>query len=842
MCEGPKWDRLLACSWMQSFEVGQVRTGRLTHPSGARAEFEFRPTRHGRTNVPFDCIDVSGGGGANNSGAFNWHPVFSDVWALVRKTVRGPGLVDSTWAYGYPSPKGSYAPDRGSQTRIVTLTHPDGSLTQSAFGTAFEVTEGQLLWTRELTSIGSELSRTDITYVSNAEAAVAPFPSQVGSSPRWRGEFFSATTQRPEKQRIVRRQGATFTWKVVASPTDFDLHANPSRMQRTSSLGYSKTEQIVYSHNTSRWVLSQVASVRDVETGLYPEQTSYSSTTALPSSRRSFGQLVESLTWNTDGSLASVTDGNGRSIAFSLWYRGVPRRISFADGSIRQAVVNNLGQITSTTDELGFTHSYGYDAMGRLNQVTYPTGDSTAWAQSQFSFVPVATTEHGLGPGHWRRTETTGNYRKQTWFDARWRPVLELEEDTANSATRRYTARCYNHEGRETFTGYATTSFGTFSPTSTCNGAGIRTDYDALGRTTRTQQSSELGTLTTTIAYESGFRTRTTSPRAQVSITQYQAFDQPDTSAPVQIDEPEGVRTVIVRDDFGKPLRITRSGSWGGAPIAATRDYVYDSAQRLCKRIEPERGATVYDYDAAGNLRWRAEGSSLSSLFCDRSSVPVAQRIQHSYDARNRLTRIDYPGTTTPAEIRTYYSDGALKTLTHGASEWRYFYNKRRLMTEETLYYNSAPYRHSYAYNALGHRASLTTPNNLNISFAPNALGQPTRAGSFASNASYFPDGTLKQFSYGNGLVRTVTQNARKLPSRVRDALGSQVAHDFGYSYDAHANVMAITDFEPGGLQSRSLGYDGRDRLISATDPNLWGSASFAYDPLDKLRAFDQFR
>ncbi|MBS0458298.1 MAG: hypothetical protein JSS44_13345, partial [Proteobacteria bacterium] len=47
-------------------------------------------------------------------------------------------------------------------------------------------------------------------------------------------------------------------------------------------------------------------------------------------------------------------------------------------------------------------------------------------------------------------------------------------------------------------------------------------------------------------------------------------------------------RRRIARDVFGKPLSITRSGTWNGSPISESRRYVYDTHQRLCKRVEPE--------------------------------------------------------------------------------------------------------------------------------------------------------------------------------------------------------------------------------------------------------------
>lgn len=55
-----------------------------------------------------------------------------------------------------------------------------------------------------------------------------------------------------------------------------------------------------------------------------------------------------------------------------------------------------------------------------------------------------------------------------------------------------------------------------------------------------------------------------------------------------------------------------------------------------------------------------------------------------------------------------------------------------------------------------------------------------------------------------------------------------------GIGYDANGNVAAITDAAE-GITSRTLGYDGLDRLTSAAAPSLWGNASFGYDSLDNL-------
>lgn len=99
-----------------------------------------------------------------------------------------------------------------------------------------------------------------------------------------------------------------------------------------------------------------------------------------------------------------------------------------------------------------------------------------------------------------------------------------------------------------------------------------------------------------------------------------------------------------------------------------------------------------------------------------------------------------------------------------------------------------------------------------------------------ASNASYYPNGALAQFTYGNGIVHTMTQNARQLPSHSVD--GSVL--DLSTVFDENGNVAAITDNTASARQTRSMSYDGLDRLTATTSP-MFGTASYAYDPQDNL-------
>ena len=599
-----------------------------------------------------------------------------------------------------------------------------------------------------------------------------------------------------------------------------------------SAQTYSRTEVITYHDNTSKWVIGQIASVTcaasvPASTSCNGDdvmsQTSYHATTALPTATYAFGKLQSSMTYYADGTLNTIKDGRNNTTTLSSWKRGIPQAIQFADGTSQSAVVNDNGWITSVTDENGYATGYTYDTMGRLSGITYPTGDSTIWANSTRSFAPVATAEYGIAAGHWRLTETTGNAVRITYYDGMWRPLVVREYDSANlSGTQRFVRTTYDAQGRVSFQSYPSN---TSSP-----GTGVWTEYDALGRVTSISQDSELGLLSTLTTYGAGFTTTVTDPRGQSTTASYMAYDQPGTDLPVTVNAPEGQVTTISRDPYGKPLQLSRG--------AIARSYAYNGYQELCRSVEPETGATLYGYDAAGNLSWSAAGLS-SGQACSTSgseSAIMARKASRSYDARNRLSTLSFPDGLGN-QSWTYTNDGLPNTVTtsNGSESVAnaYTYNKRRLLVGEGMTPDALQPSWSigYGYNGNGHLSTLTYPAGLTVNYAPNALGQPTQAGPYATNVTYYPNGAMKQFTYGNGRVHTLTQNARQLPARSIDSGG---AMDLTYAYDGNGNVTAITDSTVAGRQTRSMRYDGLDRLKQASSP-MFGTANYAYDAADNL-------
>ncbi len=105
------------------------------------------------------------------------------------------------------------------------------------------------------------------------------------------------------------------------------------------------------------------------------------------------------------------------------------------------------------------------------------------------------------------------------------------------------------------------------------------------------------------------------------------------------------------------------------------------------------------------------------------------------------------------------------------------------------------------------------------MTYTPNAQGHPTGAGSYATGVSYYPNGAIKQFTYGNGIVHTLSQNTRQLPDTSRDAYGTTEFLDDGYDYDANGNVAAISDGLTGARGNRTMIYDALDRLTDTASP-----------------------
>jgi len=534
----------------------------MRHPSGAIGTFRFDHQRHYRAGVPSVlCQGEAVPGSTETNSAMRFHlaiPIHFDVYGLTEKTISGPGLsAPLRWDYsgsntytglwsGNVPPCMSCVGGKG-----VMIVQPDGSSIVESYGTVYARDDGRLLGRRVVAADGTVLENETLSYLSTSEAEAQPFPATYGSL--WGGNDPTSIQVRPMNRKVITRDGVTMTWLATA----FDSKGRSTTVQRSSSLGHSRTDTTYYYDDTAAWILGQQARIENNDSGLQPARTVYN-TLALPVEQYQFGQRVQTLNYNADGTVASFADGRGNVTTLSQWKRGVPQVIDFPDGGRVSAVVDNNGWITGTTNAVGYVTAHGYDKMGRLASTTYAGGDSTAWSSVTQRFEQVNSDEYGIPAGHWRTTYLSGGLQKFTYFDAMWRPLLTHEYDTARKAqTERFQRFSYDSQGREAFKSY---------PANTANAStGQWNEYDALGRMTSSSTDSELGLLTTVTEYLPGMQVRTTDPKGNTTVTQHQVFDTPNYDSPAVIDHPRtgsnGARTRIARDVFGKPTAIQREAN-----------------------------------------------------------------------------------------------------------------------------------------------------------------------------------------------------------------------------------------------------------------------------------------
>ncbi len=543
----------------------QTETRTMTHPSGATGEFKYRRLYHGTNNTPGGCRVEGSPSGTISFKTWGVPSAFVAT-SIFKKTISGPAAPARTWSYMY-YPTWSFSSECGScaTTSQTTVQTGDMVLRRYTFGNSYSSNAGQLL-TETVEAGGATIQRKDYAYLTSATGQ--PFPNNAGElamgtqSTELYGNAFSFLN-RPLRSVVTQLDGVTLTQAV----NSFDIFVRPLSATKSNSLGYSKTDTTEYQDDRFRWVLGQVS--RSTTNGIESGRTDYDAA-SLPWHTYAYGFLRQALTYYADGNLKTVTDGPNLTATVSAWKRGMPQTITYPTVPVttQKAQVNDRGNFDWVENELGVRTSYGYDAMDRLSAITYPAGDTSVWNVTTTPLEKVTSTSEGYGilVGQWKRTETTGNGKTTTYYNALWQPVLTLTEDTGSTASRSFVVSRYDSNGRLAFASYPV---GTLTTIGDLSLKGSSMEYDALGRLTKVKQDSELtgalAVLTTTTEYLPGLQTRITNPRGPgySTTTSFQVFDSPDTSRPVLIVAPEGVTTTISRDVFGKPLTVTRSGPAG---------------------------------------------------------------------------------------------------------------------------------------------------------------------------------------------------------------------------------------------------------------------------------------
>lgn len=582
---------------------------------------------------------------------------------------------------------------------------------------------------------------------------------------------------------------------ALGEKTIFDYNSNQqlSRIQWPSGL---TTTNIYYASGPySNWLAQTI----DLEIG---RTNSFGYTNGLVHTHTNALGLVTTNTWDALQRPLTVADGRGQ--------------ISFTYANL---------DLIRVVDRLGFTNSFGYDALQRLTAATNTLGHYTLYDYCTCGALNSVRDAAGYYTYFYRdnlgrvtNAIYADSYRVTNTFNA----LGQLITVTDTGGTR--ITNAYNHQGLLVAVSNAYGRVGSVI-------------YDALDRATNTTDANN---VTVTNTFDSLNRLRTRGyPDGGVERFGYTANYPAPTSYTNQLTnvvlygyDPAGRRTSdavlavstnrFVYDAAGNLRQLidgkNQTNQWRYDAFGRATNktdaagsevfrYTYDSNDRLTNRWTPAKGHTVYRHDPLGNVT--------------NIDYAVSPDLVLQYDSLNRLTNVaDAVGTTK-------FSYNATSQLLSEDGPWSddtvsYSYANRVRSSLSLLQPGAAAWSQAYGYDAMQRLTNVASPAGVfgyayNSGQAGSLIRKLTLPGSYVTNSW---DGMAR-------LLSTKLLNAQ---------LKTLNAHSYGYNV---ANQRAALTNVAGDY--RLYNYDNAGQLITALGFETNGAArynerqGYTYDPAGNL-------
>lgn len=585
---------------------------------------------------------------------------------------------------------------------------------------------------------------------------------------------------------------------------------------------------------------------------------------------------VTTITPNTDGTTASITDANSHVTQFSSYdANGLPTTIVDAKGQTTKIGYNDAGSVTFVQDpeHAGDTGSQtreyrtvlDYDSFNRLDRQSAPRSTKYRRGLLVWSGVVydandnvVTARDPALGLGYVTGPATT------TAYDEMDRATdVTTPNNGGGAPTTHYT---YDDAGRITS---ITRPNGVATPSIDKDYATFY-DYDALDRVkTETEyevdsQGSIVSTMNTYYCYSTpGDLIGVVAPKANLSAppdcstafqtgaggapggppysTKYSYYA--DHTLKTEADGENHMRK-FVYDADGNLASSTDAGN--AAPGNAITTYDYDQRDFLVQKTEPltvnSRSLfTKYVYDGVGNLR-----KEISPQAYDASSdkVGFGEATTYNYDAVNQLVSADLPvnGATTAAHVYyDYDSVGNLKTAT--------------LPVTDVALANVAPENKTdYRYYDTGEIYSSDDHVNAMVRFDYDASGRQVLRDPIAASVpgdpapsqrtvwSYYPNGQLEEVGDRSGSSKRYTYdldgNLKSASNGAGVLTGSESRLDVDAVYDSldRPTKISFKKLNDASQTYTAYTYDLNSNVATRVDDG--GSASahtttMTYDKAD---------
>ena len=489
-------------------------------------------------------------------------------------------------------------------------------------------------------------------------------------------------------------------------------------------------------------------------------------------------------TFHSNGMLKDVAiNNNGKTTTYNYDAVGDLTQTRNALGHITSySNYNGLGQAGKITDANGLVTEFTYDARGRItiekeilasNQVRTTTYQYGAFGVTQIERNgmretinyndngTIASITHGVG-----NSITSGQY----FTYSKLGKLLTIEYREGNNVR-------YSQANEHNQLGWTTADKGN-------NSQNIRYNYDANGNLIK--KTDSLNKATT---------------------YQYDVFNQLNTQV-----NPDG-NTIEYRYGGANELRFVKDAR------GTTTAYSYDGFGNLIMQSSQDTGVSSYEYDQNSNLIKLTRANNVVTTY--------------TYDALNRRTKAQ-----TGNEIQTWTYDnctngkGRLCAISDGITSKSYSYTKDGQLSVQITKTDGVSYPVYWTYDEYGRLIGESRASDgFKVSYHYDALSRVNSVKvkiqgidqTVVSNIQYEPYGEIKNWTYGNGLIKTNTFD--------RDyrltAIKTPTIQDLVYNYNNNNWLSKITNSQESN-KTTTYSYDVLGQLTKSASPLY--SESWTFD------------
>ncbi|WP_045305407.1 DUF6531 domain-containing protein [Saccharothrix sp. ST-888] len=481
--------------------------------------------------------------------------------------------------------------------------------------------------------------------------------------------------------------------------------------------------------------------------------------------------------------LSALTDRNGHRIDHLYDDGGLPAEIHHSGGyRVAADVIHTaagprieaLRLLDGTNHGLGTTVvSYGYDARGRLAEITDSSGAPLVYGYDSRDRVTSWTDRNGF----WYQYEygPDGRVIRGHGSNGALDATFAYDDlNRVNTVTDSLGRRTCHHYDEQQHIIRTVDAAGHTVDTQHDRYGHLLAHADALGRTTR--------------------------------------FSLDPNGDPIRIERPDGSSLSAWYNSFQQPVKVQ-------APDGATWRHAYDAAGNQTEVTDPAGATTRFGYDDAGRLSTVTDVlGSTTNIQCNQAGLVVEStdalggRTLYQRDAFGRPVAVTDPLGQTTRYSWTIEGRPVSRTAPDGSVEyWAYDLEGNTLThTDQVGGVTAMEYTH---FNKL---ATTTGPDGNRYTFAYNAELQLTQVANpqgLTWTYTHDPVGRVAAETDFNGRTLSYTHDAAgRLASRM-NGLGQTITH----TYDLLGNLVA----KDADGEITTYSYDQGDRLVQAASPTV---------------------